>query len=393
MEVAQPLPAAAARPGIAYPADIRTLTSLRYFAALWVVLFHWSAYFPETVLSESRLVKQGYLGVDFFFVLSGFILCHVYLRRMLEGRLDYWNFISRRIARIYPMHVLTLCGMVAFGLLARRLHLTFAGPWSPDEFFNLPSGEMPREFMSHLMMIHAWGAGDGLHFNAPSWSISAELFAYLMFPVFVFGLGAARRHPLRVLGATALAVIAYATLLGSVAHREIFEMSWNIGLLRIIPDFALGVVLYYVGLRHSVGLAYARIGVAGSLALAVALVMAGAPTVAVVLALAALIWFCADAERWGSLKRIRGDFAVLLGEISYSVYMLHFPVGILVLGYLLKRWTGGNPVNQLVLTTSAVVLVTVLSYLTHRFIEIPARTYLNAKASAVMAARPDAAAP
>lgn len=385
MEIVQSAQVGTAPPAAAYPADIRTLTSLRYFAALWVVLFHWSAYFPGTVLSESRLVKQGYLGVDFFFVLSGFILCHVYLRRMLEGRLDYWNFISRRFARIYPMHVLTLCGMVVFGVLARHFHLTFAGPWSPAEFFDLPSGELPREFMGHLMMIHAWGAGDGLHFNAPSWSISAEMFAYLMFPIFVFGLSAARRHPWPVLVATVAFVVIYATVLGVVAHREVFEMSWNIGLLRIIPDFALGVALYWLGLRQSAGPLYARIGVAGTLALAVLLLATGAPTVAVVLTLAAFIWFCADAERWGGLGLIRGNFAVLLGEVSYSVYMLHFPVGILLLGYAFQGWIGAGLPNQIALTSVAVVVVTVLSYLTHRFVEIPARTFLNRKATAVMA--------
>jgi peptidoglycan/LPS O-acetylase OafA/YrhL len=359
-----------------YPAEIRTLTSLRYIAAIWVVLFHWTAYFPDTALAQAPLFREGYLGVDFFFILSGFILCHVYLQRQAEGRLDYWNFVSRRIARIYPMHLITLVGMIGFGVIAHRLNLTFAGPWSPDEFYTLGSGEVPREAMAQLLLIHAWGASDGLHFNAPSWSISAELFAYLMFPLFTYGLNRVAKRPGVALAGVLLFILVYAFALGKGAGREVFEMSWNIGVLRIIPDFLYGIALYRFGSVWSVGAHGSRIGL---------VVMTAALLALVVLALGLIILLCADAERAGFLKPIRGDFAVLLGEVSYSVYILHFPFGIAFYGLLLKANLTGSLAWAVALLIIGSIAVTVLSWLSHKFIEIPARNWLNAGASAVMA--------
>ena len=371
-----------------YPADIRTLTSLRYLAAIWVVLFHWTAYFPDTVLATTPLIREGYLGVDFFFILSGFILSHVYLQRQAEGRLDYWNFVSRRIARIYPMHLVTLVGMIAFGVLAHRLGLSFAGPWAPDEFFALGPGEVPREVMAQLLLIHAWGASDGLHFNAPSWSISAELFAYLMFPLFTFGLNRVAKRPGIALAGVVGFILIFAFAVGVGAKRQLFEMSWNIGVLRIIPDFLFGIALYRFGSIWSAGARAARIGLAVTTVALIALVALQAPIVLVVLALGLVILLCADAERAGFLAPIRGDFAVLLGEVSYSVYILHFPFGIAFYGLLLKTQLSGGLVWAVALLIVGSIGVTLLSWLSHRLIEIPARNRLNKGASAVMARWP-----
>ena len=85
-------------------ANIRPLTSLRFFAAMWVVLFH---YWPKLDVGFTpTLVEKGYLGVELFFTLSGFILCHVYLTAFGEGRFRYgdflWNRLARRVSRSTP---------------------------------------------------------------------------------------------------------------------------------------------------------------------------------------------------------------------------------------------------------------------------------------------------
>ena len=111
------------------PAVIHSLTSLRFLAAAWVVFFHFKEFFPDTALQESRFAGYGFLGVDFFFVLSGFVLAHVYLPKVREQRFDYWSFLVRRIGRIYPLHVLTLA--VTIGLCNRRKfnHICFVTTW------------------------------------------------------------------------------------------------------------------------------------------------------------------------------------------------------------------------------------------------------------------------
>ena len=82
--------------------DIRPLTSLRFFAAMWVVAFH---YWPNLSSVMPPLVAKGYLGVELFFVLSGFILCHVYLDSVADGGFRYGSFLWARLARIYPLHL------------------------------------------------------------------------------------------------------------------------------------------------------------------------------------------------------------------------------------------------------------------------------------------------
>ena len=94
---------------------IQPLTSLRFFAAMWVVAFH---YWPNLSPVLPPLVAKGYLGVELFFVLSGFILCHVYLDSVADGGFRYGSFLWARLARIYPLHLATLAGIGAMALAA-----------------------------------------------------------------------------------------------------------------------------------------------------------------------------------------------------------------------------------------------------------------------------------
>src|SRR5690606_25416330 len=99
------------------PPDLRALTSLRFLAALWVVMF--SAWPHLDVDFTPVAVTKGYLGVEVFFVLSGFILSHVYLEA--AGRREgfsYRGFLWARIARVFPLHLVTLAGMIGLGVVA-----------------------------------------------------------------------------------------------------------------------------------------------------------------------------------------------------------------------------------------------------------------------------------
>src|SRR5579862_660023 len=164
------------------PANLKPLTSLRFVAAMWVVLFH---YWPHlAVAGTPPLVAKGYLGVECFFVLSGFILCHVYLPSFEAGRFKYGDFLWARIARIYPLHIATL---VAMGLMA-GVALAAGLPVDPD-VLSLPA--LP----ANLTLTQAWGLSPVAGWNHPSWSISAEWFAYLSFPAFAFLAIKVRRWP------------------------------------------------------------------------------------------------------------------------------------------------------------------------------------------------------
>jgi hypothetical protein len=82
-----------------YPSDIRPLTSLRICAALWVLVYHFRNHL-DLGLERFGLAAKGYLGVDLFFILSGFILSHVYTRAWAERRFNYGSFLWARLARL-----------------------------------------------------------------------------------------------------------------------------------------------------------------------------------------------------------------------------------------------------------------------------------------------------
>src|ERR1700761_2103419 len=163
--------------------ELQSLTPLRGIAAIWVICFHYGVvYFAFHPEQFGYLFNKGYLAVDMFFMLSGFVLSHVYWRTFasdetLQGR-DYWNFISARIARLYPLHLFNL-SLFLIATLAFGLHEYFAAG-------NLPSIPLfgPRSLtalVANVFMVQGIDAGD-LAWNYPSWSISVEFFAYFLFP-------------------------------------------------------------------------------------------------------------------------------------------------------------------------------------------------------------------
>ena len=90
------------------PQILKPLTAMRFFAAMWVVAFHFT---PSLGGGMPALVAKGYLGVELFFVLSGFILSHVYMESFGDRRFRYPDFLWARLARIYPVHLATLAGL------------------------------------------------------------------------------------------------------------------------------------------------------------------------------------------------------------------------------------------------------------------------------------------
>ncbi|HZZ87745.1 MAG TPA: acyltransferase, partial [Caulobacteraceae bacterium] len=214
------------------PTHIKPLTSLRFFAAAWVVVFH---YWPHLAVAGPMpaLVAKGYLGVECFFVLSGFILCHVYLPAFEAGRFKYGAFLWARIARIYPLHLATLIAMGAMAGVA----LAFGLSVDPNV---LSWAALP----ANLTLTQAWGFAPTAGWNHPSWSISAEWFAYLSFPAFAAATVAMRRWPgVAVAGALAVLSILYAGFerFGGFA---LTSATFQWGEVRIIPCFLLGCALF-----------------------------------------------------------------------------------------------------------------------------------------------------
>jgi peptidoglycan/LPS O-acetylase OafA/YrhL len=349
-------------------AHIKPLTALRFFAALWVVLYH---YWPNLAVSFTpATAAKGYLGVEAFFVLSGFILCHVYLAGFGEGRFQYVGFLWNRLARVYPLHLATLAGVGAMALAGSLAGLAV----DPNilSWASLPA---------NLLLVHAWGFAPVAGWNHASWSISAEWFAYLTFPAFAFVAWRLRERPLlAVLAALGLIAVIY-PLFQALAGFPLTEATIRWGALRIVPCFAYGCALH--ALWRS-GRYPPRLAGPGAAILGLAILAAiqlGAPDLSIVMLLGGLIFMLASLASAGSSFASQKAF-VYLGEISYSTYMICIPWKIVSINAVTKIMNiDGDklPLMMWVLIVSALVPLSAISY---HLIENPCRERMKAWSSA-----------
>jgi peptidoglycan/LPS O-acetylase OafA/YrhL len=297
------------------PMDIKPLTSLRFFAAAWVVLYH---YWPNLAVSFTPgLVATGHLGVELFFILSGFILCHVYLPQFEAGEFRYGDFLWARLARVYPMHIVTLIGVGLMGGAAVLLGMQI-------DRNVLSLAALP----ANLLMVQAWGFAPVAGWNHPSWSISAEWFAYLCFPGFAFVTVSVRRWPgVAVAGALAF-FAASSVIFERIAGFPLDAATIAWGALRIIPCFALGCALFLAWRATVADRRKSLLGAAFFGAAVLATAQFGAPDILIVVASAGLIITLAQVSKAGSRLLTQRVF-VYLGEISYCVYMVSIPWSLL----------------------------------------------------------------
>lgn len=343
------------------PVDLRPLTALRFMAALWVVFY---TFWPNLDVGFlPNLAAKGYLGVELFFVLSGFILSHVYLNAFAEKRFSYRGFLWARIARVYPLHLFTLLGVMALGLGAVAVGMSIDD--SVLSWKTLPA---------HLLMLHAWGLAGEAGWNHPSWSISAEWFAYLAFPLFALAAWPLRKRPWVATAGAAVFLMGLYAAFERLAGFPLTEATFRWGALRIVPCFAYGCALYLVYRR-------APLPRAGLLALSAAVVMVGSASVlawdAVTVLAAGLLILALASIPDGRAGWLGSRPAVYLGEISYSVYMVCAPWQILAVN-LAARATGADDKRLHVLVWLGIILgLIAAAAATYHLIERPARQALR----------------
>jgi peptidoglycan/LPS O-acetylase OafA/YrhL len=346
------------------PVDLRPLTALRFMAALWVVFY---TFWPNLDVGFlPNLAAKGYLGVELFFVLSGFILSHVYLHAFAEKRFSYRGFLWARIARVYPLHLFTLLGVMALGLGAVAVGMSIDD--SVLSWKTLPA---------HLLMLHAWGLAGEAGWNHPSWSISAEWFAYLAFPLFALAAWPLRKRPWVATAGAAVFLMGLYAAFERLAGFPLTEATFRWGALRIVPCFAYGCALYLVYRR-------APLPRAGLLALSAAVVMVGSASVlawdAVTVLAAGLLILALASIPHDHAGWLGSRPAVYLGEISYSVYMVCAPWQILAVN-LAARATGADDKRLHVLVWLGIILgLIAAAAATYHLIERPARQALRGMA-------------
>jgi len=362
------------------------LESLRGIAAIVVAFVHIAWVFP---LYHAPFVRNGYLMVDFFFVLSGFVIYHSY-RNYFEGARSLKSFMWLRFWRLYPLHfffLVTFLGIEGLEWL-REWWIQDVGDAGAFQAQNNLSS-----FITNVFLVHSLGFHDRLTYNAPSWSISTEFYAYLLFGVLMclFSSPMARRIAAIVTMATGFCVLFY------VGKRHI-DVTVDYGFFRCVAGFFAGVLTYdvyrYVRDKRDWNLHSDLIGIIQAAALVAVAVFLGIkskgysdfaiiPFVSIIVLLTALVPNSPSGKVL-ALRPLRWA-----GKVSYSIYMIHpavFWMFYQTLKFVFKAQPGVdsrfNPDLLYPSTTLGTVFfvialasVFILSELTYRWIENPFRVW------------------
>ncbi len=343
------------------------LSSVRFFLALGVVLFHFQLYW--TLPAESAgLLNRARLGVDVFFILSGFILTHVYLQG--EGAPDYKRFLAARLARIYPAHLFILVAMLGLVLIAPMVGVGL----EPGRF-------NPADFAGTLLLVQAWLPRETMAlWNGPAWSLSAEWFAYLAFPVYAAVALRLRSRPWVLIALASLLFVAldafYRTQFGPVLPRA----EDSLGILRILPEFLYGIGLYYLGQRWTLSPRVAVIVALGTTTTLLALMQVGADDRVIVAAAGPFILSLALLAKAPVTTFLSNPTALFAGEASFALYLVHIPI-LMVWRNAVQAVAGWPGDYRMGLGELSGLLVSTLvaAAAIHVFIEQPGRRWLRTR--------------
>ncbi len=301
------------------PGEIRCLTGLRGCAALLVMVYHFTLALPAGTMPLQRVFANGYLWVDLFFVLSGFVLAYGQ-QGLFTGAYSMpahvW-FLLSRLARVYPLYgVVILESAVLLAVRAGHVGASTLG--------------------LNLAMLQGWGLAPSL--EGAAWSVSTEWAAYLLFPLLLGATVLGARWLAVVAGLAAAAVLAHLaqaagpfTLPDQGRHGplDLYSSATIAPLWRCLAEFSLGLLSYRVA-NHLAGLLRRgvwRPGTAGALAVAVAglivalLSLHGWDLTVVALFCALLVVLSQQRGRLAAMLAAPAPYQ--LGRWSYSIYLIH----------------------------------------------------------------------
>ncbi len=347
--------------GSATKGELKALTSVRGIAAWLVVFFHLRRSIADLPDAAMTVLSKGYLAVDFFFLLSGFVIWLSYGERIRErGFGAVPEFLKRRVARIWPLHLFMLGFAV---MLAAALAATGRGS---DHF---PFHELPL----HVVLLQNWGFTDTLDWNDPAWSISCELGAYLLFPLLALAIDWRRVPAWAVLAAIGSLLVLLHWVFASRGATSLGQAIPSIGILRCILEFACGTAVGALWLRWKERWALpAALSALAAAAFAAGWWLGVPETLAVPAAFAALLLALAltSAKAGNPLEAAPIHY---LGEISYATYLGHYLLWFAFkLAFVSDAHAVGWPVIGMFL-----LLVLASSAALYHFVERPAQRWVN----------------
>ena len=353
------------------PNEVRAFTGIRGIAALYVALYHFGL--PGLLHGRARtILGHGYIAVDLFFMLSGFVMALTYRdlfagRSPLRGMLD---FLGKRIARIYPLYALAsivaLVVVIWAGLSTRADQIT------------------PTKILANLLMIQSWGISDS--YVGPAWSISTEWAAYLIFPllcsVMLFG---QRQAALACSFVAFLFLVLLAELPADTTHvvrasgpLDLYDGQNYGAVARCLIEFLLGMMCFRLSRHDGLAKRVGRPWVAFALlALILGLLTVPGSDIFVIPPVALLLVSLARDE--GAVAGLLGSpLCRWLGTISYSIYLFHTTVEAVAEPPIRRAVeSSGVPDARGVELACLVALVLAIASLTYGLVEKPGRSLLR----------------
>jgi len=345
---------------------VAPLTSIRGLAAWWVAIYHFREYLPTAPDSWIIAVAaRGFYAVDLFFILSGFVLQLNYSRLFWSPNItSLYTFSIARFARVYPLHL--------FMMLVFLINPVMITLFSRHGLGQMDSRYNPIDYILSLLLIQNWGFRNFETWNIPSWSISTEFAAYILFPMASYLI-------LRRVRSSAIAILMIILLTGTISivfwGYGAVSLGNNIselGLPRCVLEFLAGMVLCSFFQSH--GPPKGQVRFLGGAAVILTLCFVGpVPDYVGVPAAFVSIVFGLTCPT-GPLSNLLSCRPLLyLGEISYTTYMVH---------YFIKDWVKfllvRDGVPEWLVFSTFIVVTFAASAALYKWVELPWRSRLRA---------------
>jgi peptidoglycan/LPS O-acetylase OafA/YrhL len=348
---------------------LHELDSLRALAAIGVVGWHYTNHFGAAPFHTLMLpfYRYGLILVDFFFVLSGFVLARTYWTDDRSGR--FALNLRDRIARIYPLHLTTLLFVALMQWVL--VHKLRSAPFIYH--FN-----DKQDFVLNLLLLNMTGLERGFSFNAPAWSISTEFVINIIFLLSITLSRTAAKTMLTLLFLISLGVVLRN---GLIAHASFVYIDNDI--FRTALGFTVGIATNRLNETNG-NLLNSKPGVADTMAVA---------------SVISILYYCAKGQ-FGMLGNLTMDMLcfptlilgvihgrfiksllllkplVYMGMISYSIYLVHFPLQLAV--HLVSIATNVEmPYDHSYFLVGFLLTTIALASFTYRFIELPGKKLLR----------------
>lgn len=277
------------------------LDTWRGISAVCVAImhFHITSHFANT-----SFIANAWLFVDFFFVLSGFVISHA-ARHALDSPQGIAAFMLRRFGRLWPLHACILLAFIALSVF--RDYVLHGTP-----MFN--ERDNPTSILTNIFLLQGFGLTGDDSWNAASWSIGVEFWTYLIFAVISY---VVRQPQLRIV---AYAVLFAASAAALLTFLSTLNVTQGLAFFRCTLGFFAGCLVYQVHLKRpnrSKALEIASLALVG-----VFVCFGDRVSILAPLVFGFSVWTFA-AERGPISAALRGPFFGALGRYSYSIYMVH----------------------------------------------------------------------